>query len=251
MMYNINIINPYGFIYITTNLINGKKYIGQKIFDRHWKNYLGSGKKLKYAIKKYGKENFIREIIAIAYSKEELNNLEIVIINSHNAVVDDSYYNIAYGGGTNTGLHFSEEHKNKISNSEKGKIASEETRLRISNSKKGIILSEEHKLKISRTISEKYKYEERYTPEQKRKRSEANKGAKNPSARAVVQFNLNGNYINTYATAVEAYNITKTPPDGISKCCKGKQLTSGGFRWMYKEDYDKELINNHCKIMTS
>jgi len=176
---NIEIINPYGFVYITTNMINGKKYIGQKIFDCHWKLYLGSGKRLKYAIKKYGKDNFIREIIAIAYSKEELNNLEIEIINNHNAVVDeDNYYNIAYGGGTNTGLHFSEEHKNKISNSEKGKVTSEETKLKISNSKKGTILSEETKLKISKTISEKYKYEERYTQEQKYKRSQANKGEK-------------------------------------------------------------------------
>jgi len=228
-------------------MINGKKYIGQKIFDRHWKLYLGSGKRLKYAIKKYGKEYFSREIIAIAYSKEELNDLEIKFINNHNAVVDDNYYNIAYGGGTNTGLHFSEEHKNKISNSEKGKITSKETKLKISNSKKGTILSEEHKLKISKTISEKYKNEERYTQEQKYKRSENNKGANNPSARAVAQFNLNGDFINTYTTILEACNITKTPSDGICKCCKGKQLTSGGYKWIYKEDYDNILTNDKCQ----
>lgn len=45
--------NFYGFIYITTNLINGKKYIGQK--KGYNDTYLGSGKILKLAIKKYGR----------------------------------------------------------------------------------------------------------------------------------------------------------------------------------------------------
>ena len=55
----------YGFIYITTNNINGKKYIGQKKYDKEgkWKTYLGSGIILNRAIKKYGAENFSKEII--------------------------------------------------------------------------------------------------------------------------------------------------------------------------------------------
>ena len=73
----VEILDPYGFIYITTNMINGKKYIGQKIFDNKFNNYLGSGKLLKQAIKKYGKKNFYREIITITYNKNELNKLEI------------------------------------------------------------------------------------------------------------------------------------------------------------------------------
>ncbi len=68
----------YGFIYITTNLINGKKYIGQKKFETgnhkyRWKNYLGSGVLFTKAIRKYGKGKFSREIISKAYSKEELD----------------------------------------------------------------------------------------------------------------------------------------------------------------------------------
>lgn len=52
------------FIYITTNIVNGKKYIGKHtgyVDD----NYLGSGSLLKKAISKYGKQNFRREIIVI------------------------------------------------------------------------------------------------------------------------------------------------------------------------------------------
>lgn len=91
---------PYGFIYITTNMVNGKKYIGQKKLDSKWKNYLGSGKAFKRAIKKYGGENFHRDIVAIAYSKEELDNLEIEFIELHNAVKSEDYYNIKTGGGS-------------------------------------------------------------------------------------------------------------------------------------------------------
>ncbi|WP_425411978.1 hypothetical protein [Lysinibacillus contaminans] len=72
------ISNAYGFIYETINKINGKKYIGKCIYDRinNWENYLGSGVYLKRAIKKYGKENFEKKIICIAYSDDELNQLE-------------------------------------------------------------------------------------------------------------------------------------------------------------------------------
>ena len=49
-------------IYLTTNLINGKIYIGL-LTNLKKKNYLGSGKILKKAINAYGKENFKREEI--------------------------------------------------------------------------------------------------------------------------------------------------------------------------------------------
>lgn len=133
------IVDPYGFIYITTNKINGKKYIGQRIFNKNLKGYLGSGKLLKQAVRKYGKENFFREIIAISYSKEESDKLEIYFIKEHNAVVSEDYYNISIGGGTNAGLHFSDEHRQKMSESRRG----------ILNCNFGRTLSNEHKNKIS------------------------------------------------------------------------------------------------------
>ena len=51
----LEVKDPYGFIYITTNLVNGIRYLGQKKFDRIWKTYLGSGSIIRRAIKKYGK----------------------------------------------------------------------------------------------------------------------------------------------------------------------------------------------------
>lgn len=50
------------YIYITTNLLNGKKYIGKRhcLCEISNDNYLGSGKVLKNAIRKYGKNNFAK-----------------------------------------------------------------------------------------------------------------------------------------------------------------------------------------------
>jgi hypothetical protein len=61
-------------IYKTTNLINGKIYVGQD--TKNNPNYLGSGKKLKFALKKYGIENFKKEILEECSTLDELNELE-------------------------------------------------------------------------------------------------------------------------------------------------------------------------------
>ena len=63
-------------IYITTNLTNGKKYIGSHLTSNINDNYLGSGVILKKAIKKYGKSNFQREIIAQLDNIDNMKELE-------------------------------------------------------------------------------------------------------------------------------------------------------------------------------
>lgn len=59
-------------IYITTNLINGKQYIGKDA--RNNPKYLGSGTYLIKSIKKYGKENFKKEIIEHCSSFRSFNS---------------------------------------------------------------------------------------------------------------------------------------------------------------------------------
>lgn len=92
----------YGFIYVTTNLINGKKYIGQHKRSQDINNpddswYLGSGFILWKAIEKYGIENFSRTIICECNSSEELNEKEDYFIRKYNAVEDPNYYNMSQG----------------------------------------------------------------------------------------------------------------------------------------------------------
>lgn len=92
-----------GYVYLTTNLITGKKYIGQHVSKKFDPSYLGSGALMIKAIHRHGRANFKVEIIETAETKEELNQLEINCIQRHNAVEDDNYYNIDKGGSRNTG----------------------------------------------------------------------------------------------------------------------------------------------------
>lgn len=104
----------YGYIYLTTNLTNNRKYIGQ----RKWNDittidedqYLGSGLILKQAIKNLGRDFFIKEIICICETKEELDEKEKFYISKYNAVNDNTFYNIHEGGtGGFTRAGYSEE----------------------------------------------------------------------------------------------------------------------------------------------
>lgn len=86
----------FGVVYLTENLVNGKKYIGQT--TRLDKEYFGSGKAIRRAVKKYGKENFKRTILGEANTKQELDDLEKYFISLFNAVESENFYNFASGG---------------------------------------------------------------------------------------------------------------------------------------------------------
>ena len=91
-------MNNYGYIYLTTNLINNKKYIGQHKSQKFNPNYKGSGIEIVKAFEKYGKENFRVELLEWCDTKEKLNDQEIYYISYYNAINDPNYYNIAKGG---------------------------------------------------------------------------------------------------------------------------------------------------------
>ena len=51
----------------------------------------------------------------------------------------------------------------------------------------------------------------------------------------IIQLDLEGNYINEFYSTREAEAITGIDNSGISKVCKGKRKTAGGYKWKYKE----------------
>lgn len=94
------------YVYITTNLINGMRYIGMHYGELN-DDYLGSGNLIQLAIQKYGKENFKKDILEIASSQLENAHNEHKWIAQYNAVNDRTFYNIhegGFGGDTWSGL---------------------------------------------------------------------------------------------------------------------------------------------------
>lgn len=144
-------------VYVTTNKINGKKYLGKCVHNKEF--YLGSGVALRKAIEKYGKENFSKEIIFESASKDEVSEKEYELSILYDVCNDSNWYNMKLGGN---------------GGSKKGRIVSDYTRQLISKNKKGTSpwnkgLIGDKRTKLSDTTKEKIRA--------------ANKGQKNPSGK--------------------------------------------------------------------
>jgi group I intron endonuclease len=157
-------------VYKITNLINGKYYIGMHQTTDINDGYMGSGKKLKLAIRKYGIDSFVKEILHVFDNETDMRNKEKELV-----IISENTYNLCDGGkggfsyinrsGKNlrTGVVLSDETKKKISKSKKGTphwnkggTISDETKKKISINTslalKGTKKSDEHKKNLSESI---------------------------------------------------------------------------------------------------
>lgn len=133
-----------GYIYLTTNNINHKVYIGKKESSYYDETYLGSGKILNRAIRKYGKENFSNVILYKAETLEELNQKEKEYISEYKNRYGRNCYNIAGGGtGGNTLMYSSKDVKEAFRN-------------KMTSINRERCKSEEFKNKISRAVQKRY-----------------------------------------------------------------------------------------------
>ena len=87
----------YYLIYETTNLVNGKRYIGMHQTEDLNSSYLGSGLALAAAIEKYGRESFSKKILHSLNSREEMIAMEKKLV-TQEIVESDDYYNLRIGG---------------------------------------------------------------------------------------------------------------------------------------------------------
>lgn len=172
-------------IYKTTNLINNKIYIGKD--TKNNPNYFGSGKLIRFALKKYGKENFRKEILEVCNSYDELNKKEKFWIKTLNSQNKDVGYNIREGGDMNLPKDPKARNKN-LSNAHKGKIFTKEHRQNISKNhadvsgKKNPMYGKTHSDSV-KEYNRSINLGRKPTKEQRIKMSFANKGENNSNSK--------------------------------------------------------------------
>lgn len=160
--------NRFHYLYKITNLVNNKIYIGVHSTKDLNDGYFGSSGILDKAIAKYGRENFIIEILEYFNNKEEKYLKEAQVVTTEFVKCSNNYNAKAggYGGwgvgeyAGRLGKHISEEHKKQLSILKKGVPLSAEHRKKMSIARtgrtspmKGKFHTEEGKAKIGKALS--------------------------------------------------------------------------------------------------
>ena len=162
----------YHYVYKTTNLINGKIYIGIHSTEDLDDGYIGSGVAFRHAVNKYGKENFHKEIIHQCSSREKASNMEATLV-TESFCLKSTNYNMRTGGDECYAHHTAT--RKKMSEARKGSklpkyrveqirkymlennpMNNKDSRDKIRDAKLGVARSEELKKKVSDTLTGKY-----------------------------------------------------------------------------------------------
>ena len=188
------------YLYKITNSINDRFYVG--VTSQDINNYWGSGIAIKNALKKHGRKSFKKEVLAIYHDKKEAYDIERELITSEFIGSNPLCYNMCVGG--KGGDLYDRSGENNPMYGTKGAFYGKKR--------------PDHSKSMS--------------------------GDKNPMKREdirgkfnkpVDQYDLKGNYINTWDSIKEASLKTGTLPCSISRCCSGKLKTSNGFSWKFKQ----------------
>lgn len=201
-------------VYAILNILNNKKYVGStKCFKERFAEHRSQLRRgnhknihLQNAYNKYGEEYFKFVILEECENiPNTLNFIEQKWINS------DGDYNICPIANRRTYTKMSDWLKEKLRKINTGRICTEQTRKRLSAALKGHKPSKQHLENQS-------------------------KGRKGKGTKSVDQYDLNGNYITTFPSFVEAGKAMNDSYVSINKCCKGKLHSAFNFLWKYHKD---------------
>lgn len=221
-------------VYLRTNIVNGKQYVGQT------ENFVGRENdwnclSVSYANKvitadrfKYGLENWTVNILEIVGTRKEAWELEKKYIKELNTRFPNGY-NLAKGGGGTSG----------VAAWNKG----------VKRCFKDDTIKKMSEAKIGNTPWNKGK-KNCISDEARRKMSEAKKGKTNLKLTIpVVQLTKDEIFITSYPSSTEAARqLGMKSGMHISECCKGKRNICANSKWMYKKDYETMMeLNIVCQ----
>lgn len=213
-------------VYMHTNKVNRKKYIGitsQKPTSR-WKNGKGYEEYTRFgrAIEKYGWDSFQHEILFTSLNRKEAESAEIKLIAKYQTQNPKFGYNLASGGLVNSGWSQSEEAKKNLSEIHTGKPRTAETKEKISKTIKKKWENKNFSQNMSNAMKRHWKNDE-----YRMKIS----GSNNYNAREVICVETN----KIYGSMTEAQKDTGIHHNNIYQVCCGERQTAGGYHWKYAE----------------
>lgn len=233
-------------IYLITNKLNGKQYVGQTIhtLQERWANHCSSNSgcvALKGAIKKYGKDAFDLKEIDSANSQSELDEKERFWIERLNTLAPNGY-NLKTGGEH---PHLSEESIEKIRTANTGKVHGEETRKLISKRMKeqwaaGIRQGHPASEKVRENLRQlnfgkpswnkglpKELQPQYGKPKSKEQREKISKALSKP----IYCVELN----KVFDSAQQASKELGVAFPNISHCLHGRRQKAGGYHWRWAD----------------
>ena len=249
-------------VYLVTNKINGKIYVGSaKNFYVRFKSYHSihrtkKGRRLvEVAMQKWGIENFTFSIL------EEVSDITQLIVREQHYIdtlkpFDTVGYNICPTAGSSLGRKLSDATRLKIAASHKGKGGRAVVQIDPRSNK---VVAEYHSVSsaamkigvgntaISRVCRGKrlisggyiWAYKDSYDPLTFQPPARKKRGGPRRASRPVIQFDLQGNQIRTWDHAEMAAIPLGIHPDGIRRCChKLANKTAGGYKWEFVTDPD-------------
>lgn len=210
-------------IYIITNKVNGKQYVGitkndiQQRFDQHIyeSNHNHTNRVLCKAIRKYGKYNFSIKLLESIEDEKLAKETEIFYISKYKTHIEHEEcngYNMTIGGDGVKGFTITEETRAKLSAAFSGE----------NHPFYGKHLSDEHKMNCSMV-----KLGIKKSQSTRKNMSESKK-------KPVLQLHKDTlEVISEYPSIKDAQKITNI--EHISQVCNGKRKTAGGFVWKFKD----------------
>lgn len=248
-------------VYLRTNTVNGKQYVGQandfKQREQDWKyDSRYSGGVIDKARAKYGIDNFKTDILKECQTQEDLNFWEQYYIKELNTKVPNGY-NLTDGGEGCSGYHHTEEEikkaveswkksynplhhsmkreevrkkvsetlkerfKNKENHPNYGKHRSKETKRKLSENNPKYFLGKHH------SETTKKKMSETHNREDVKKKNRLNQ----PTRKEVYQYTLDEEFVRKYDSIAEAAKSLGCTVSEISRCCEGGYFDKTRGKW--------------------